>query len=96
MDQSREGCQSWINGGRDCPVVAAGDEELGDAGNDDNLALSSNFRKSGLQVADLGAVDDLGGLHGDTRRNIQTSHIAPDVGVTNDREESMRRHDVFS
>ena len=91
-DLGNEGSQHRVDRGHDGAGEPVGDDELGQRGHNEDGGLRLHLLQRGVESRRMNAVDNLSCLHGLTRRNIQSSHVASDIGIANDRKELSGRH----
>ena len=73
-------------------AVATAKDELGDAGDDQNLGLGLDLVESGLEGGQSGAVDDLSCLHDLAGCDIQSRHVPANILIPDDRKNAADRH----
>ena len=87
-----EGGQDRVDGGKDGPAVAAGNQELRYGSDDEDGWLVPDLGQGVVERRHRDAVDDLGLLHSLPRSNVHADHVPTNIGIPNDGEKSAHRH----
>ena len=86
-DIGKNGIDRWKDGA----AVSTADDELGHGGEDQHGGVGANLVQSVIQGRQMNAVDELGRLHWLPGGDVESGHIATEIGVTDHRKKLGNR-----
>ena len=81
-DLMGEVSQKRVDWREDGSAVAGGQQEVGDRGHDADGGVGPNVVEDSADGTGAVVVEDLSGLHGLSRCDIESGHISSDISVT--------------